>query len=71
MAKAKKKERKTITVKTKYKGEKSKKGNYFPYNIQPNDAGIVGTIYYPKDMIGNFPVVIAEPPNLDKNEEED
>lgn len=36
-----------VEVKAVYKGAKSKKGTYFPYNIAPNDYGIVGAVYIP------------------------
>jgi hypothetical protein len=43
------KEKKTIVITAKYKGQKSKSGTYFPYDIQPNFYGIVGGIYIPID----------------------
>lgn len=38
-----------------YKGEKSKKGNYFPYLLKNNALGIVGQVYFPVKMAGSIP----------------
>lgn len=36
-------------LEVKYRGKKSKKGTYYPYDVQPNKWGIVGMIYFPVD----------------------